>query len=235
MALRNSVDQFHPRNAQGPLGLDGLCGALNRSAQLQLEEVSRAMARLAPKPGALVHLQTHRLAIHMNGFEPVVFSAIDASTLLQVAQVYLTTTTAAAVTFVDFVAQCFPFRITHIRTKEENPFVTTGESESRRDFSEIMRQHGLVHSVTAAPSQDSLFALTSKLTFGGISEGSMSSSSETEVQTALAHFLFFHNNYRSVPWLGGKTPVQKLGTFEGIKRMDSFDPYASYLSGQLRL
>ena len=96
-----------------------------------------------------------------------------------------------------------------------------------------MRQKGLTHTVSDAPSHDTLFHLTSKLRYGGISEGSIASSTEGEVQRALAHFLFFHNNYRSLPWLGGKTPVQKLGSYDGFTTMDAFDPYGSIVNVQL--
>ena len=232
MALHNTFDKFNSKKPQIPVRLDGLCDELNRTAQLQLEKITSAMARLAPRPGVLVHVQAHRLAIRMSGFEPVVFSAIDASTLLQVAQVYLPTTTAAAVSFIDFAAQSLPFRVSHIMTREETPFVNASGPEPHRDFSAIMRQKGLAHTVTAVPSHDTLFLLTSKLTFGGISEGTIATSTEVEVQRALAHFLFFHNNYRSVPWLGGKTPIQKLSSFEGFTKMDAFDPYGAIVCDQ---
>jgi hypothetical protein len=235
MAMHSTLDKFNSPALQTPLKLEGLCRELSRTAQHQLEQVVSAMTRLAPRPGVLVNVQVHKLAIRMSGFEPVVFSAIDASTLLQVAQVYLTSTTAAAVSFVDFAERSFPFKILHIMTRQEKPFVSVRGQESHRDFSAIMSSKGVTHSIANHPGRDPIFHLTSRLTFGGISEGFIASASEGEVQRELAHFLFFHNNYRSVPWLGGKTPVQKLGSFEGYVRMETFDPYGSVASSQTRV
>jgi hypothetical protein len=233
MALHSTFDQFFSQTLQVPLRLEGLCDELNRTARLHLDQISATIATLAPRPGVLVHVQAQKLAIRMNGFEPVVFSAIDASTMLQVAQVYLTTTTAAATSFIDFVAQSFPFKVLHITTLEEKPFVNASGPKHQRDFSAIMRQKGLAHTVISVPSHDTLFQLSSKLTFGGIADGSLASSTEGDMQRDLAHFLFFHNNYRSVPWLEGKTPVQKLGSFDGYRTMDAFDPYSSGVDGSL--
>jgi hypothetical protein len=227
MALQNQFERYSFVNRGMPLRLEGLCEELNRSAQMQLERVLAAIASFAPRPGVLMHVRTHKLAVRMDGFEPVVFSAIDASTLLQVAQVYLMSTTAAALSFVEFMNQSFPFSVTHIKTTDEKPFVNASGPEPHRDFSSIVEHMGLTHSVISAPSHDTLFMLTSKLTFGGISEGLIANTTEAEMQKELAHFLFFHNNYRSVPWLGGKTPVQKLGTFSEIAPLDAFDPYAA--------
>jgi hypothetical protein len=227
MALQNQYDRFSLNHRNVPLRLEGLFDELNRTAQMQLEQVVAAIAKLAPMPGVLVHVRAHRLAIRVSGFEPVVFSAVDANTLLQVAQVYLTITTAAAVSFLDFMKQSFPFDVACVMTSGEKPFVNPKGSELHRDFSTIAKQMGVVHTVTGDPTHDTLFVLTSKLTFGGISEGLITNTTESEVQRELAHFLFFHNNYRSVPWLGGKTPVQKLGSFEGFSPIDAFDPYGS--------
>jgi hypothetical protein len=232
MALQNSFDRLRFNSQHVPLRLEGLCDELNRTAQTQLEHIMSAIATLAPRPGVLVHVQAHRLAIRMNGFEPVIFSAIDASTLLQVAQVYLTTTTAAAVSFLDFASHSFPFKMNRIITRKEEPFVNSSGSESHRDFSALVKQMGIISTVIDASTHGTLFALTSKLTFGGISEGLIARSTEAEVQRELAHFLFFHNNYRSVPWLGGMTPVQKLASFEGIAHLDAFDPYSSVVNSQ---
>jgi hypothetical protein len=233
MAQHNALDQLYSKDLQVPLRLERLCDELNRTARLHLDQITTEMATLAPHPGVLVYVQVHKLAVRMNNFEPVVFSAIDASTLLQVAQVYLTTTTAAATSFIDFMAQSFPFKVSRITTRDEKPFVNANGSELQRDFSAIIKQRGLAHTVIAVPSHDALFLLSSKLTYSGISEGSLASSTEGDVQRDLAHFLFFHNNYRSVPWLEGKTPVQKLGSFDGYRTMDAFDPYASIVSGPL--
>lgn len=230
MAQQHSLDSKTFSKLQAPLRLDRLCDELNRTAKLKLDQVSEAVAALAPRPGALVYIQTRRLAIRINGFDPVVFSAVDASTLLQIAQVYLTATTAAAVSFIEFASQCFPFRITTITTLDEKPFVCEDDVEPHRSFTAIIGQSGLTHTKVSTPLHDTLFHLASKLTFGGISEGFIAGADEGEVQRELSHFLFFHNNYRSVPWLGGRTPIQKLVCFEGFRKMDVFDPYTASMN-----
>lgn len=208
-----------------PVGFLSLCTELSHTAQLYLRKISLAIDEVAPRPGFLVYAQAKKLGVRLNGLDPIIFSAIDATTQLQVAQVYLAITTAAAVSFIDFVAQTFPFGISQIRTRDEKPFHNSSDGQSHRDFTAIMGQRGYVHSVIANPSQDALFSITSNSIFGGLCEGSIAHASEQELQRNVAHFLFFHNNYRSIPWLGGKTPLQKLKTFEGFAGIHSFDPY----------
>jgi hypothetical protein len=40
----------------------------------------------------------------------------------------------------------------------------------------------------------------------------------------LQQFLFFHNNHRSLPTLEGKTPVDKLRSFDIYRNLKTFDP-----------
>ena len=59
----------------------------------------------APRPGQLVFVDTKELSFRLNEFNPVVFSAIDVSTHLQVARLYLTSTAGSSVDFLDFIGQ----------------------------------------------------------------------------------------------------------------------------------
>jgi hypothetical protein len=207
---------------QVPLELQDLCSELSHSGQLYLRRIARLIDVIAPKPGSLLYLRANRLAIRVNGLNPVIFSAVDATTHLQVAQVYLGLTTAAAVSFVDFVSQSFPFRISQIRTSDEVPFHYSDGNQSRRDFSAMVGERGLVTSIIPLRSEDALFSITSRLVFGAMAKGSIVLRSELGLQKELEHFLFFHNNYRPIPWLDGNTPLQKLKSFEGFAGVHTF-------------
>lgn len=225
MALHNRMYQVGFPDVKSPIGLDGLCNELDRTGQHHLDQISSALESLAPRPGALIYVETRTLAIQLNGLEAVLFSAIDASTFLQVAQIYVTMTTAAAVAFVDFISSSVPFKIERIVTRGERPFKNGSSSQAQRQFSEIVKDKGFHHAPISTAAEEALFSLASKLMFGGISEGAIIGASEGELQRELNHFLFFHNNYRSVPWIGGLTPLQKLGGFKEYEWMHSFDPF----------
>jgi hypothetical protein len=85
-----------------------------------------------------------------------------------------------------------------------------------------------------SPADDVLFSLLTKLTFGGAPEQSFVPSSKDDLHAELARFLFFHNNYRSLPWLGGKTPLQKLNTYRRFAEVHSFDPIGFFGVGDRR-
>jgi len=219
------TDGFSSSVFQIPMRFEGLCKELTHAGRVYPDGLTLAIEAAAPRPGFLVYAQAKKLSIRLNGMEPVIFSAVDLNTHLQVAQVYLAATSAAAVDFVDFVSQSFPFGISQIRTLDQSPFHTSAGAGSLRDFTSIMRERGLFHSTFTRPSDEVLLSLVSKLTFGGICEGSLVCASKEEMLRELARFLFFHNNYRSLPWLGGKTPLQKLKAFEGFAGIHSFDPW----------
>jgi hypothetical protein len=210
--------------SRDPKNLKNLCADLSRAGQANLQRITQTLGEVAPTPGFIVYLRAKPLTFRLNGLEPVVFSAIDCSTHLQVAQAYHSMTTAAAVLFVEFISQSFPFRISQIRTSAERPFFTPAIANPHRDFARIIGERGLVHSLIEEDSRDPLALITSGLMFGGISEGSFSHLSTEELQRTLTNFIFFHNNCRSIPWLGGKTPLQKLKTFKGFSEIQSFSP-----------
>jgi hypothetical protein len=210
---------------KNPVGLDGICDELDRTGQHHLDQIAAALESLAPRPGALVFAETRTLAIQLNGLEAALFTALDATTFLQVAQVYVTMTTASAVSFIDFVSSSVPFKIERIATRDERPFRNGSAGAAQRHFSEIMKDKGYLHAPVSTAAEDALFSLAQKSMFGGISEGAVIGASEGELQRELNHFIFFHNNYRSVPWIRGLTPLQKLGEFKEFTWMHSFDPF----------
>jgi hypothetical protein len=228
MATENGMTNRSYGDAQIPVTFQSLCSELSHTGQLYLRQISAVIDELAPQPGVLVYTHVKKLAVRLDGLEPIVFSAIDASTHLQVAQIHLAMTTAAAVSFVDFAVRSFPFRIQQMRTRHEMPFHNNASNKVRHDFAALMAQRDIVHSFITDLSPDALSCISSKLLFGGMSESYMPRGSERELQWELAQFLFFHNNYRSVPWLDGQTPLQKLKTFDGFAWMHSFNPSAEW-------
>lgn len=225
MSMHDELFESNSWKVQDVGGLRSLCTELTFTGRLYLERIAGAIDEVAPKPGLLVYVTARKLAIPLNGLDPVLFSAIDATTHLQVAQAYLSLTTAAAVSFLEFVAKSFPFPISQIRTPAQRPFDHSSGLLSSRDFSVLIGRQGYIHSLINDPSRDALFSITSRLQFGGIAEGSLVYISPRELQRELGQFLFFHNNYRSIPWLEGKTPVQKLKMFGGYSGVHTFSPH----------
>lgn len=227
MSTQDSVERLHSLDGQLAVRLDNLCRELTQTGDLHMQKMVSTLDEAAPKPGLLVYLKARTLSVKLNGLEPVVFSAVDACTFLQVAQIYLAPTTAAAASFFEFANESFPFTLRHIRTRNQRPFYHAAGDGSYHDFTEMVGERGCSHSLLTTASQDPLYAIADKFTFGGIVEGSIAGTSEGELQRDLLHFLFFHNNFRSIPWLEGKTPVQKLSTFETFAGWHSFDPYGN--------
>ena len=207
---------------QSPKGVHALCSELSLAGHISLKNLSSAIQQAAPKPGALVYVHAKMLSIRINGLEPVIFTAIDASTHLKVAQGYLAETTAAAISFVEFAAQSFPFAISEIKTPDGAPFHEVQHPASHSGFSEMMNASGWSHSLMTNPMSDTLFSILKKMCFGGTYEGLHSLASSQDFQRELGQFLFFHNNYRSVPWFGGKTPLQRLRSFDSFSGVHAF-------------
>jgi hypothetical protein len=197
-----------------PVAFKDFCRELSHAGQLYFHRIASAIDLVAPSPGRVVYVHTRKLSMILSSLQPVIFSAIDATTHLQVAQAHFVLTSAAALAFVDFVAESFPFRITEIRTGKETPFHTSDDNRPQRDFPTLLGGRGYVHSYVGGDSGDSLFSITSKMVFGELWEGVVFPASSDELQRVLAQYLLFHNHFRCVPWLEGKTPMQKLRTFE---------------------
>lgn len=181
---------------------------------------------VAPTPGFLVYVESSRLSNQVNEIEPMVFSAIDANTYLQIARLYLTASYASAVDFVEFALSRFPFPFQQIRTSDEPPFYVSSNLPTRKRFSEFLQAHMVHHSVMSRPLYDELYPHLSKFTFARMAAGSLKRTSSDELMDALTSYLLIHNNYREFPSLQGRTPLQKLHSFEPFKQLDSFDPFA---------
>jgi len=197
----------------------GQCG-FGRVAQ------RRSIADLvAPTPGFLVYVESTKLSNQVNECEPMVFSAIDANTHLQIARLYLTSSFASAIDFVEFALSRFPFPILQIRTADEAPFYLSSNLPTRQRFSEFLQARMVHHSVMSRPLQDELYPHLSKFAFAKMAAGSLNKISSDELMEGLTSYLLIHNNYRELPSLQGRTPLQKLHSFERFKQLYSFDPF----------
>lgn len=233
MSARYTQVQTLSPQPPAPLAFESLCMELSHAGRLHLEKIASLTDQVAPTPGRLVYLHTTKLTMRLSGLQPVIFSAIDATTHMQVAQANLAMTSAAALSFVEFVARSFPFPIVEFKTRHVAPFHNPDNNRPHRDFPTLIGKQGYVHSFVESHSSDALFSLTSKMVFRGSCEGQAFPASSYELQRALTQFLFFHNNFRFVPWLGGKTPIQKLRTFARFEGMHSFSPRDKFEGGHV--
>jgi hypothetical protein len=181
---------------------------------------------VAPTPGFLVYVESSRLSNQVSEVEPLVFSAIDANTHLQIARLYLTESFASAIDFVEFVLSKFPFPVVQIRTADGSPFYASSNLPTRQRFSEFLQARMVHHSIMSRPLQDELYPHLSKFAFARMAAGSLNRISSDELMDGLTSYLLIHNNYRELPALQGRTPLQKLHTFERFKHLYSFDPFA---------
>jgi hypothetical protein len=199
---------------------------LSQSDMTKMARLGSMLGRIAPKPGALVFLSSGRPSCKLNGTETVVFSAFDASTHLQIARVYFSETFASAVDFVDFIRRKFPFSISRIRTSMESPFLIDSGRPTGERFTSHLEAQGVVHSMIGDLSRDDLFSVFTQLSFVRVAGDSQQYSSNQDLMSEFITYLFYHNNYRTLPSLKGWTPVQKLNSFDGYEAVESFDPYA---------
>jgi hypothetical protein len=223
MSKDNGANHSSYSRVQTPVRFDSLCREISHAGRKYLDALALAIEEAAPRPGCLVYVQAKKFVMQSDGLEPVIFSAIDVSTHLQVAQAYLAMTMAAAVDFFDFVVRSFPFGVSEIRTLTEVPFHNPARVHSHHDFTSTLARGGILHSIITNPSQDVLFSIVSKMSFDCVLEGSVAHESQGDLPRELARFLFFHNNFRSLPSLGGKTPLQKLRTFNEFAGIRFFD------------
>ncbi len=223
MTCSDDVLLSSPRSS-APAPFESLCEELGHAGQKHLENIASLIEHSAPSPGRVVYLHTLKLPMQLGRLQPILFSAIDTATHLQVAQANLAMTSAAALSFVEFMAHIFPFPISEIKTRKEKPFHNPNDHRPHRDFVTLVEEQGYVHSFVENHGGDDLFSITSKMLFKGLSSGRACPSSAYELQRDLDQFLFFHNNFRFVPWMKGKTPIQKLRMFAGFECVHSFSP-----------
>ncbi len=182
---------------------------------------------IAPWPGSLVYVESRRLSLRPQQFEPTLFSAVDICTHLQIARIYLTPSFGSAIDFVDYVRDRYPFPISEIRTGNAPPFGSPTTSPSHNRFTTALEGRGIKHTLIIEPHHDPVLATVLRLTFGGVFEGSLDHRGEEHLIDELTRFLFFHNNHRVLPTLGGLTPIMRLREFESFKHLRLFEPESS--------
>ncbi|HEY4611680.1 MAG TPA: hypothetical protein VII11_01720 [Bacteroidota bacterium] len=203
----------------------GIWNVLHSAAMTQMAELIGAVRELAPEPGALVVLDVKRLPYNWDGWNPVLFSAIDICTQLQIARMYLTPTHASAYDFLQFLVDQYPFPTKEIRTAADPLFVNPSSIQSEHQFTVEAKKRGIFHSVVLDPTEHPVLRVMSKYYYGGTFDGNHNETSRQKVITGLVNFLFFHNNHRSLASIGGLTPLQKLNSFAGYENIPWFDPY----------
>jgi hypothetical protein len=211
--------------AEATIGNSNVWNVLELAVMSQMTELTRAIQEIAPVPGTLVYVEAKRPSFNWNGWQPILFSAIDVCTHLQIARIYLTPTQASAVDFLRFTVQQYPFAVRQVRTIADPVFTNQTSLQSRHPFTTEAREFDIRHTIVLDQLHHPILRVLIKYLFGGTLEGTLGGSSEEQVMTALVNFLFFNNNYRSLPTLGGLTPLQKLNQFEGYEKITGFDPY----------
>ncbi|MCX6133935.1 MAG: hypothetical protein NTU47_09005 [Ignavibacteriales bacterium] len=207
---------------------DGNGGQLSGGAlgEAKMVRLASKLVRLAPKPGALVYLDAAPLSVQVADTQPILFSAFDACTHLQIARIYLTSSFACAADFLDFVQRRIPFGISRIRTTTVAPFWVDPLLSPVQRFTNHLEAQGILHILIADRSEDDLFSVFDHLTFVHQAGSSHRLPAIPELVGEVITFLYFHNNNRAMASLNGKTPLEKLKTFPGLETILSFDPFA---------
>jgi hypothetical protein len=195
--------------------------------QAKMLRLASKLVRLAPKPGALVYLDAAVVCARATDMQPMVFSAFDACTHLQIARMYLTPSFASAADFLDFIQHKFPFGISRIRTAAVEPYWIDPATSPVRRFTNHLEAQGILHALVDNRAQDDLFSVFDHLTFVHQAGSTHRPPVISQLVGELITFLYFHNNNRTMVSLNGKTPIEKLRTFPGHEEVMSFDPFAS--------
>ena len=203
----------------------GIWNLLHSAAMSQMSELICAIHEIAAEPGKLVIVDVKRLSYHWDGWQPILFSAIDICTHLQIGRMYLTPTQASTIDFLEFLTAQYPFSIHEIRTNADPLFISPVSLQTDHQFTIEAKKKGIFHSVVLDPADHPIVRVVSKYLFGGAFEGNLDEASKESVMAGLVNFLFFHNNHRSLASLGGLTPLQKLNSFHGYEDIPWFDPY----------
>lgn len=194
--------------------------------EAKMARLASMLNRLAPKPGALVYLDSANLSFQLGDMRPTVFSAFDACTHIQIARIYLTDSFTSAADFLDFARRKLPFGISRIRTAAKDPFWVDPLASPIQRFTSHLEAQGILQIVVADRSQDDFFSVFDHLTFVHQAGSSRRSPAIPELVGELIAYLYFHNNNRPMASLKGKTPLQKLKSFPGFEEVRSFDPFA---------
>jgi hypothetical protein len=198
----------------------------NGGANARIRDFEEAIEQIAPRPGSRLFVEGRKLGCRWYGLQPMLFSAIDLCTHLQVARVYLTQTVASAVDFLDFLVSSYPFVIRELYTPPDLWFCDPEVPHVIHRFTRECALRNMVHSVLSNPSQDLITRKLRSYFYHGILESSRDKANEQAIIPDLRSYLLVHNNYTALDTISGQIPIDKLQTFSGFESVPQFDPYA---------
>jgi len=193
---------------------------------VRVGDFEEAIERVAPRPGSKLYMEARRLNCRWYGLQPMLFSAIDLCSHLQVARVYLTQTVASAVDFLDFLVASYPFALREVYTPTDLWFCDPVVPQVIHRFSRECAIRNMVHTVLSNPSQDVIIRKLRAYFYHTLLESSEDGTSEQLMIPDLRNHLLVHNNFTALDTIAGQVPIEKLRTFSGYESLEQFDPYA---------
>jgi len=224
MGLMNINNEFEARpdnDLSEGSGNKELWQTLSAAGNRRLLEFRKKLHAHAPVPGEIVLLNARKLPRASSSFDSVLLSAIDACTHLQLARIYFVSSLAATIDFVEFLVRAYPFHITEFRTYDNPLLAHERDDHEEHRFALAAHRCGIRHRAVIASEDDCLPTLERYL-FPEIEPAPIDNNGSEEQSAKLERFLFFHNNDRSLPTLGGKTPLEAIRHFPEFRRVASF-------------
>jgi hypothetical protein len=197
---------------------------LQSAGSIHLKEIKRDILERGPEPGKLVLVHALQISRPSSTFDSVILSAMDLHTHLQVGRMYFVSSLAATIDFLYFLEKAFPFPIEEIRTDDHYLFAPGGVSQQEHRFTLAAHQVGIRHSIRDIHDMSVESLLRWYFFRDGRHEISETSIDEAALPDELDKFLYFHNNHRSLPTIGGKTPVERLRSHKAFREFETFNP-----------
>lgn len=189
-----------------------------------LKEIKQDILDRGPEPGKLVLVHALQISRPSSTFDSVILSAMDLHTHLQVGRMYFVSSLAATIDFLYYLAKAFPFPIKEIRTDDHHLFATGSVRKQEHRFTLAAHQVGIRHSIRDIHDTSVESLLRWYFFRDGQYEIPETSINEESLPDELDTFLNFHNNHRSLPTIGGKTPVERLRSHKAFKEFETFNP-----------
>ncbi|MEX1138532.1 MAG: hypothetical protein WEB33_10235 [Bacteroidota bacterium] len=189
-----------------------------------MKEIKHDIVSRAPEPGKLVLIHALEISRPASTFNSVVLSAMDVNTHLQLGRMYFVSSLAATIDFLHFLAKVFPFPIEEIRTDDHPLFASESNRQLEHRFTLAAHQVGIKHSIRDVHDTSVESLLRWYFFHDGRNELSGTSADEKTLPAELEKFLFFHNHHRSLPTIGGKTPIEELRRHKAYKDFGTFNP-----------
>lgn len=196
--------------------------SLQRAGINHLNELAKQISEISAQPGnlVLIHAYPFRVA---NDIQSILLSGMDVCTHLQLSRLYFLSSQAAAIDFLEFIVQEFPFDVAEVRTGTHVLFTDESIRQAEHRFTNAATRLGIHHSLTANVADSGILAILRTYFYARCLSG-MQAGVEQSVLADIRRFLYFHNNHRSLLTLGGKTPIQMLRSFPQFNDIRVFDP-----------